>query len=384
MSRIKQTGTIRIIGITSCLLIIVVLSLILMAQLQASHQRQEIFDNYFKDALIGSVLIYSKDMTYHEEDYWNSVLDAYAQIRYARLNQRETTYADNHALIKLIDYMYYDILEGYSPSREDASIIYDNSVPSMMYDLLNDLSSESKAKELNDYLLMVKEEQFKNKTSVIEKTYIFEQIHEMPVYERLALNSDVLSQPSFGPVCNLNTYAINMTDSLEIGKKLNDNFTEIRIKGIIPSWYLENRTGSRSSTELGSFKYMLNDTLLYLTPEENALVVNETIVRGDVAYLISDYNDWYYVEMVRPLDSNTIYKGWINKNNLGDYRAFESTTGLEVKIKDDYIPEGYEVFEYGLWGKIYDETETHYLLRLYGASVLELKKEHVEGFYDND
>ena len=384
MSKVKQTRNIGIIGIASCLLIMVVLSLIVMTQLQELHQRQETFDNHFKDALIGSVLIYSKDMTYHEDDYWNSVLDAYAHIRYARLNQRETTYADNHALSKLIDYMYFDILEGYSPSREEASIIYDADVPSKMYGLLSDLTSESKAKELNDYLLMVKEEQFKNKTSVVEKTYIFEAIHEIPVYERLALNSDVLSQPAFGPVCNLNTYAINMTDSLEIGKKLNDNFTEIRIKGIIPSWYLNEQNGSRSSTELGRFKYMLNDTLLYLTPEEDALVVNDTIVRGNVAYLISDYNDWYYVEMVRPLDSNTIYKGWINKNNLGDYKAFESTIGLEVKIKDDYIPEGYEVFEYGLWGKIYDETETHYLLSLYGASLLELKKDHVEGFYDND
>lgn len=384
MSKVKHTRNIGIIGITSCLLIIVVLSLIVMTQLQESKQRQETFDNHFKDALIGCVFIYSKDMTYHEDDYWNSVLDAYAHIRYARLNQRETTYADNHALSKLIDYMYFDILEGYSPSREDASIIYDIDVSSKMYALLNDLSSESKAKKLNDYLLMVKEEQFENKMSVIEKTYIFEEIHEIPVYERLALNSAVLSQPAFGPVCNLNAYAVNKTDSLEIGEKLDDNFTEIRIKGIIPTWYLTEHSGSTSSTELRTFKYVLEESLLYLTPEEDAVVVNDMIDRGNVAYLIADYDDWYYVEMVRPLDSNTIYNGWIKKNNLGDYKDFESNLGLEVKIKDGFIPEGYQKFKHGLWGKIYEETKTHYLLSLYGASVLELKKEHVEGFYDND
>jgi len=382
MSRIKQKRNIRLIGVVLSVVVIVVLSITVLVQVQESKQRQETLDNHFKDALVGASLIYSKDITYNEDAYWNHVLNAYSHIRYARLNQNETSYADNRVLSKLIDYMYFDILEGYSPSREEVAIIYDTGVVSKMYVLLNDLTSENLAKEINDYLIVTKEEQF-DKTSVVEKPFVFEPTHEIPIYERLALNSDVLSQPAFGPIFKLNVYAVNMTDSLEIGEELDDNFTEIRLKGIIPTWYLKDHSGSTSSTELGSFKYVLGESLLYLTPEANAVVVNDMIDKGTVAYLIADYHDWYYVEMVRPLDSNTIYNGWIKKNNLGNYKDFESNLGLEVKIKDGFIPEGYQKFKHGLWGKILEESEMYYSLGLYGASYIQLEKEHVEGFYDN-
>jgi len=382
MSKLIQTRNLKLIGVILSVVMMVVLSLTVMTQLQESKQRQETLDNHFKDALVGASLIYSRDITYHEDAYWNHVLNAYAHIRYARLNQNGTSYADNRVLSKLIDYMYFDILEGYSPSRDEVSIIYDTGVVSKMYVLLNDLTSENLAKEINVYLIVKKEEQF-DKTSVVEKPFVFEWTHEISIYERLALNSEVLSQPAFGPIFNLNAFAVNNTDSLEIGEELDDNFTEIRIKGIIPTWYLIEHSGSASSTELRTFKYVLEESLLYLTPEANAIVVNDMIDKGNVAYLVADYDDWYYVEMVRPLDSNTIYNGWIKKNKLGDYKDFESNLGLEVKIIDGFIPEGYQKFKHGLWGKIYEESETYYSLSLYGASYIQLEKEHIEGFYDN-
>ncbi|MBI9010769.1 MAG: hypothetical protein JEZ08_00950 [Clostridiales bacterium] len=68
--------------------------------------------------------------------------------------------------------MYYDILEGYSSSKGDASIINDTDVPYKMYALLDDLTSESEAEELNAYLVIVKDNQFNDKRVLLKTLYI--------------------------------------------------------------------------------------------------------------------------------------------------------------------------------------------------------------------
>lgn len=190
-----------------------------------------------------------------------------------------------------------------------------------------------------------------------------------------------IQKPAFGPICKLNSYAIENIGGVKILDQEDGFLTRVSIEGVIPTWVLEESKETYEYNIDQKQMYVIKESIVTLTPEKDSMVVNRFHV-GKPVKVIDSYEEWLYIDAYQEYDSNEIYKGWIKSNALGYYSDLESNLGIEVLVKDGFEPDWALEFSDGLWGKIYNETEETYTLLLYGASDFEIEKDKVEPFFE--
>lgn len=188
--------------------------------------------------------------------------------------------------------------------------------------------------------------------------------------------------PAFGPLCQVNPFAIEATGGIKILNKEGQHLTRVVMEGLIPTWLLEKEISLPPDRFEPLYMYVKEDTPLMLSPDPKGLQAN-LFPKGKAVKIIDTFEDWYYVDAYLSYDSNTIYNGWMKKNALVYIDAFQSIKDVEVKIDQSDTPGWSESYPNGLWGRIYDETEHMYLITSYGASVHEVKKQDLAPLFTN-
>lgn len=187
-------------------------------------------------------------------------------------------------------------------------------------------------------------------------------------------------KPAFGPICKLNTYAIENTGGVKVLEQEDEFLTRVSIEGVIPTWVLEESIESNSNSFTVKQMYVIDESVVTLTPEKNSVEVNRFHI-GKAVKVIDSYKDWFYITAYQENDANEIYRGWIKSNALGYYNDLDKNIGIEVMIKEGFEPDWALEFFDGLWGKISEENEETYTILTYGASYFEIEKENVESFF---
>ena len=126
--------------------------------------------------------------------------------------------------------------------------------------------------------------------------------------------------------------------------------------------------------------YVIKNSFILLKPNDNSTKLAELTI--GTAVNVVEYDEWCFIKILYlEGGSYEYFNGWIPKSNLGYYESLKTNIGVDVLIKKEHEPNGYQKFPNGLWGTIYKETETEFTLSTYGLSFTNVKKEHVESFF---
>ena len=283
-------------------------------------------------------------------------------------------------LFSLYEYNEIQRLESDSQTLNDQMSSFNNQKK-----LIDDLTDQLILRDEEIIVLEENVEAFKKQIDEVNinntdsKVSLREGDFKIVLYDSYGESDAYLYKPAYGPLGILNREAIEHTDNITILDSVNDYLTRVTIEGVIPTWFLDDGTSHRT-TILKTYRYVINQSDMYLTPSETSIKVNPLLTIGDAVKVIDEYEEWFNVNIVREVDANMIYDGWIKKSSLGYYEALKSDIGIDVLIKKEFVPEGTQSFEHGLWGKIFGETEATYKLMIYGGGVIEIDKNNVEPF----
>ena len=219
-----------------------------------------------------------------------------------------------------------------------------------------------------------------DKNTINIESVVFKEGFKIDLYE----NYDGFpSIPAYGPLAQLNAFAINNSKAVKIVRKENDLLSHISIEGVIPTWLIE--IGDNIKYVDNDIMYVLNECDVYLSPEEGFESVFSSY-RGNAVTVSAEYKDWYFITRNYKVDPNTFDYGWIKKTNLGYYNEFDNNINLEVNIKagspimftdDDKVQ---IVKDTSTWGRIMEESDNQYTLAFPGASVATVEKKYIEPF----
>jgi len=266
------------------------------------------------------------------------------------------------------------IIASFSAFTYNTSLLKDKEIErletkiSMLQRQISDDKNEESIKTVKDVMMYLKEGHF--------------DIELYSSYSKSTDNNGKISiwKPAFGPICKLNSFAIENIGGVKVLEQEDDFLTRISIEGVIPTWVLEESKETYANNIDVKQMYVTKESIVSLTPEKDSIEVNR-FHAGKAVKVIDSYKEWYYIEAYQEYDANEIYKGWIKSSALGYYSDLESNLGIEVLVKEGFEPEWAQEFPDGLWGRIYEEKEETYTLLTYGASFFEIEKVNVEHFF---
>lgn len=127
--------------------------------------------------------------------------------------------------------------------------------------------------------------------------------------------------------------------------------------------------------------YVMNDSYLFSEPNSESQWIS-VVWKGSAVNVVVSTGEWSFVKILflERAHYESFY-GWIPTSYLGYIEDFDSLEGIDVLIKEGHEPESAQSFNNGLWGTIYNEKDSQYSLRSYGASEIIIDKKYVEPFY---
>ncbi len=228
-------------------------------------------------------------------------------------------------------------------------------------------------------------EKTQNKEIHEEYKYMFikEGNYDVQLFSSYSIYSEdeVIYKPAFGPLAVINPFAVEQTGGIKVIEQVGNHLSRVRIEGVIPTWLLQESEATYASNYDKKYMYVKEESNIMLSPEEDSLIVN-IFARGKAIKVLDEHDDWYYIHVFLSYDSNEIYKGWIKKEQLTYYDDFISPTEIEVNVINGFKTSSPELHPYGLWGRIYMETEDLYYISSFGASSFEVKKDSLEAFFN--
>jgi len=143
----------------------------------------------------------------------------------------------------------------------------------------------------------------------------------------------------------------------------------------------ENNVASQENKSLSKM-YVVQESSIFSESFGKGEKLNVLLVGSAIEILKYD-NEWCFVEPLNiyRYDGVDTVGGWVEKEKLGYYGDLKSNIGVDVLVKKGYEPEWSQKFDDGLWGIIFEETETDYTLGFYGASIDYISKNDIEPFF---
>lgn len=202
---------------------------------------------------------------------------------------------------------------------------------------------------------------------------------QIEMYAQIEKFDGRVGKPAYGPIAELNPFAINIEKILKVVEE-GEHFSKVQLEGYIPTWYLK-KDQSTNITSVYDEKYVITDTVLYLSPNEDDEILRD-IRRGRAAKVKYEFNDWYYVSLLFTTDACDFHNGWIKKSDTGNIHEFQSMIGVDIKLVEGSTAyqkarDAYGVDFEELWGYILAEDENTYSVILPGAYGLEANKSEV-------
>jgi len=192
---------------------------------------------------------------------------------------------------------------------------------------------------------------------------------------------DLIGQGAFGPLAIINPYALQHSEGLKV-LEVNDGIATISLEGQVALWALNQAADYNLGFYDNEIKYILDETIVYLTPEEKIAV--GIFKPGKAVRVVDQYEDKFFIKSLALMDSCEISHGWVNADVLGYYEDLSEDARIDVRVKPSHLPDwlldDLKYFPYGVWASIYEETDDRYFLSIYGGGALDVSKDGIDPF----
>lgn len=234
------------------------------------------------------------------------------------------------------------------------------------------LTTEGKLNQKNIEIKMLVESNLnsENKLTLMESMTIDSEFIE--AYDEISYIGDHISIPAYN---NPTYFSLINFDGLSVSEYDSD-FYQLTIQEYLPRWVID--LDLELLNPINELAYINKDSVLRQNTHSTSNVTHSP-VEGTPVVIKYIYEDMMYVESLIIWDVNTIYKGWIEAENVD----LKVTSNKNYENRFFFIPKNTQVRDsgenivlvQGEWGLFLHQTESDYVLGVKHGNVYEISNE---------